>query len=84
MCPLALGCPLVTQAGPLTEPIWYESGATRLVAGPNPKDWVAATVQLLESPAEREELTRNAKALYWNTFSLRRTLDVLLSDTPTD
>jgi hypothetical protein len=84
MCPLALGCALVTQAGPLTEPIWYESGATRLVYSPNPKEWVAATRRLLESPAEREELGRRAKALYWKRFSLRRTLDVLLSETPAD
>jgi glycosyltransferase involved in cell wall biosynthesis len=84
MCALALGCPLVTQAGPLTEPIWFESGATRLVASANPKEWVAATRRLLECPGEREELGRRAKALYWNRFSLRRTLDVLLSETPTN
>jgi hypothetical protein len=82
MCPLALGCAVVTHAGPLTEPIWYESGATQLVSSPNPKEWVAATRRLLESPAEREELGRRAKALYWKRFSLRRTLDVLLSETP--
>lgn len=33
--PLALGCLIVTNDGPWTEPVWRESGAVALAAGPD-------------------------------------------------
>jgi glycosyltransferase involved in cell wall biosynthesis len=77
MCGLALGFPMITQRGALTESIWQESGAVRLVNGASPEAWASAVWQLLDSKEERARLGEAARALYQQRFSLARTIDLL-------
>jgi glycosyltransferase involved in cell wall biosynthesis len=78
MAGLALGRPMITVDGHLTESIWRESGAVRLVRGADPQEWVSAARELIESPSRRIQLGERGKELYQARFSLATTLDLLL------
>ncbi len=82
MASLALGRPLVTNTGHLTEPLWRELGALALVEGTDPSALAAAAERLLAHPEERAALGARAAEVYRERFSLERTVEVLLSPAP--
>jgi glycosyltransferase involved in cell wall biosynthesis len=84
MASLALGRPLVTNTGHLTEPLWRELGAAALVEGTDPAALAEATERLLARPEERTALGARAAEVYRERFSLERTLEALLSPAPAD
>ncbi|MCI0669632.1 MAG: glycosyltransferase, partial [Myxococcaceae bacterium] len=80
MAALALGRPLVTNAGSLTEPVWRSTEAVLLAARPEAGELARAVLRLLSDPGD--EWRRRAEAarrLYGERFELRHTLDRLLS-----
>lgn len=77
MAGLALGLPMVTNAGHLTEPYWREHRPVALAPSPDVGGLVAETEALLARPAEWTTLGARARDAYARDFSLRRTLEVL-------
>ncbi len=77
MAGLALGLPIVTNEGGLSEPIWRDGGAVALASDPSHAAIAAAAESLLRRPAEWGDLGRRAAALYETRFSLRRTVHAL-------
>jgi hypothetical protein len=82
MACLALGLPLVTNTGHLTEPLWRTLDAVALVEGADPAGVVAAAERLLAHPEERAALGARAAEVYRERFSLERTLEALLGPAP--
>jgi glycosyltransferase involved in cell wall biosynthesis len=82
MASLALGRPLVTNTGHLTEPLWRGLGAVALVEGTDPSALAEAAERLLAHPEERAALGARAAEVYRERFSLERTVEVLLSPVP--
>lgn len=82
MASLALGLPLITNTGHLTEPLWRGLGAVALVEGTDPSALAEATERLLARPEERTALGARAAEVYRERFSLERTLEALLSPSP--
>ncbi|QSQ20217.1 glycosyltransferase family 4 protein [Pyxidicoccus parkwayensis] len=78
MAGLALGRPLVTNTGHLTEPLWRESRAVELVEGVEPESLVMATERLLSDVEARTALGGRAARVYRERFALERTVDALL------
>ncbi len=78
MAGLALGRPLVTNAGHLTEPMWRGLGAVALVEGIAPGPLVEATERLLSDAGERTALGERAARIYRERFALERTVEALL------
>jgi len=77
MAGLALGRPLVTTIGHLTEEEWTGSGAAVLTPVGKADELAQAVVRLLAHPFEREALRAQGRAWYRAHFSSARTLDVL-------
>jgi glycosyltransferase involved in cell wall biosynthesis len=77
MAGLAAGVPIVTNAGPLTEPIWRESGAVRLVPAPTPEAFSDEVLLLLEDSSARKALGETGARVYADRFSLERTIQTL-------
>ncbi|HEX8697785.1 MAG TPA: glycosyltransferase, partial [Myxococcaceae bacterium] len=82
MASLALGRPLVTNTGHLTEPLWRTLGAVALVEGTDPAVLVAEAERLLSHPEERAALGARAAEVYRQRFSLERTVEALLGTPP--
>lgn len=82
MAGLALGRPIVTNAGHLTEPMWRELKAVALVEGTAPGPLVEATERLLARPEERAALGGRAARVYRERFALERTVEALLRAGP--
>ena len=80
---LAVGCPVFTEDGPLTEPIWREADVVQLLPEDAPPSaWVQAIrAWLNDPPPERQRRTRTAQQIYRQHFSLEHTLDLLLDRT---
>jgi glycosyltransferase involved in cell wall biosynthesis len=78
MAGLALGMPMITQTGHLTENLWSECRAVQFVPDPDPRTWVEMAKALIASPEERIKLGARARSLYQMRFSLEKTLDRLL------
>ena len=78
MAGLALGRPILTTRGPLTEPIWEASGAVRLVGA---AEEMPAQAQALLADSEALARLGNAgEKLYREHFDLRHTIDRLRAD----
>jgi glycosyltransferase involved in cell wall biosynthesis len=77
MAGLALGVPLVTNAGALTEDVWRHTEAVALAPSPEHDALVATTEALLGDPDARERRARAAPGFYAAHFSLERTLATL-------
>jgi glycosyltransferase involved in cell wall biosynthesis len=77
MAGLALGRPLVTTAGHLTEDDWAGSGAAVLTPVGRAEELAQAVMHLLTHPSEREALQVQGRAWYRAHFSVARTLDLL-------
>ena len=75
MAGLALGLPILTTAGPLTEPVWAASGAVQLASSYD--DLAGRIGVLLDDDASLSRLRIAAAALYRERFDLARTLAVL-------
>jgi glycosyltransferase involved in cell wall biosynthesis len=75
MAGLALGIPIATNNGPLTEPLWRESGAVELAATGN-RVQEAAEI-LLRDPIRAVGLGARGQRLYRRRFSLDHTIRVL-------
>jgi glycosyltransferase involved in cell wall biosynthesis len=82
MASLALGRPLVTNTGHLTEPLWRGLHAVALVEGTDPAALTKAAEHLLARPEERAALGVRAAEVYRERFSLERTMEALLSPAP--
>jgi glycosyltransferase involved in cell wall biosynthesis len=78
MSGLALGLPVLTTEGVLTEPLWRASGAV-LLAPLEPKEMCAAAERLLASAELRSQLGSRAAELYRQSFSLERVIAALRS-----
>jgi glycosyltransferase involved in cell wall biosynthesis len=76
MAGLALGRAVVTNEGPLSEPIWRESNAVKL-ATTLPRDMRASMLDLIESPHARVQLGARARDLYATRFAVEHTVRAL-------
>jgi len=74
MAGIALGLPLVTTEGHLTEPLWRNSGAVAFAAAPALAD---AVQDLLADAPRRAQLGRRASALYRERFAVEHTIRLL-------
>ncbi|MCI0400645.1 MAG: glycosyltransferase family 4 protein [Gammaproteobacteria bacterium] len=79
MTGLALGLPIVTTKGPLTEPLWQESRAVVLAPVQALSAFIRAADHLLTHPQDRAALRERAAALYAEKFALAHTLRALRS-----
>jgi glycosyltransferase involved in cell wall biosynthesis len=77
MAGLALGKPLVTTSGHLTEPDWAYSNAVVLAPVERAADLTRAVIRLLSSHDDCEALSVRARSWYRARFSIERTLNVL-------
>lgn len=82
MAGLALGLPIVTTDGFLTEPIWRRTKAVELAPATSADQLAASTETLLADPLRRAELGARAKTVYATTFSVERTIERLRSHHP--
>ena len=74
---LLLGVPVVSTAGRLTEPLWEESEAVRLVPVDRLGEMALQVNVLLQHPEARMRMVEKGRALYERVFKLQRTIDAL-------
>ena len=80
MAALAHGIPVVTTEGRLSEPVWRESRAVRLVP-PGETDAMAREILALGNDAtERARLMSAGRALYNERFDLSHTIRALVAE----
>lgn len=77
MAGLSHGKPIVTTAGPLTEPLWAESGAVALAEVGDIRMFVQLQEKLCVNSDERSRLGKSAQELYLKCFDIRHTLAAL-------
>lgn len=75
----ALGMPIITNKGPVTEPLWAESDAAALAAGLSADAFIRETEALLADPIRLAQLRYNAATLYKQRFAIANTLRELRS-----
>lgn len=75
MAGLALGVPVVTNAGPMTEPVWAERQAVSMVDDAH--GWVTAVTGLLDDAPARAQMAAHGRALYADRFDVARTIGAL-------
>jgi glycosyltransferase involved in cell wall biosynthesis len=73
---LALGRPIVTNSGPLTEALWREEDAV-VLAGPESRAMADAVLALLADGPTRERLADAARSLYERVFDVRHAVSML-------
>lgn len=76
MAALALGVPMVTNFGHLSEEIWIETHAVGLAACG--KDLAGAAMRLLDDPERRARLSQDSRDLYRSRFDLSVTIRALI------
>ena len=79
MASLALGVPVVTNRGFLTECGLWEQ-AVALAPEPNASSLAREVVKLLCSEEERNQFAKKGHALYESTFALQRMLERLMAE----
>jgi hypothetical protein len=77
MAGLALGRPIVTTHGDLTEPLWQQSGAVALAPAGAAAAFLAAAKELLCDARRRENLAAQGRAFYAACFSPQRLIATL-------
>ncbi len=77
MAGLALGLPIVTTDGHLTEPLWRQSSAVSLVAVRPADEMVQVALRLLGDDQERAQLAARARDFYLENFAIENTIAVL-------
>ncbi|GJG86388.1 glycosyl transferase family 1 [Gemmatimonadetes bacterium T265] len=80
---LALGVPIVTVDGRLTESLWRDSGAVALAPDDSAAALLGVAEQLLSDAAARERIGLAGAALYERRFALSHTLAALRSSPAT-
>ncbi len=80
MAALCQGVAVVTTSGPMTEPLWRESGCVALAPDDDDAAMVKTAEDLLANPSNRARLANRAKSVYVRNFALERTMRILLSD----
>lgn len=78
MAPLALGVPVVTTDGFLTDAIWRE-GAVAMAPAGRPLELAQRCIAVLEDGALARTLGERGARLYREKFSLERTLETVVS-----
>lgn len=73
---IALGRPIVTNSGPLTEALWREEDAV-VLAGPEAQAMADAVLALLADGPRRERLADAARSLYERVFDVRHAVSML-------
>jgi hypothetical protein len=79
MTPLALGLPIVTTSGHLTESFWKESEAVVLVPAGREDTMAEGIETILKSRSLQDRLRKNARQLYRDRFALEHTIKALRS-----
>ena len=77
MAPLALGIPVVTNFGVLSESLWRESGAVVLAESYSSRAFVETTEELLGCRERVASLRARAISLYSSRFSMQCTLQAI-------
>jgi glycosyltransferase involved in cell wall biosynthesis len=77
MAGLALGVPIVTNAGRLTDAVWRATDAIELAASHSPADFTDAVERLLTEPRKLSALRQQSARIYQSHFALGRTIEVL-------
>jgi hypothetical protein len=77
MAALAHGRPTVTTSGWLTESLWEETGAVKLVPVDASAAMAGATADLLADHAGRGALSERARLTYADRFDLAHTIRAL-------
>ncbi len=77
MAGLEHGIATVTTSGELTEPVWTECGAVRLVPAADAPAFADAVAALVRDPAAARALGRRGADIYAARFSLERTIAIL-------
>jgi glycosyltransferase involved in cell wall biosynthesis len=77
MAALALGVPVVTTTGHLTEPLWHEEHAVHLTPIDRPDSLADAAKALIADQALACELADRGRRLYDHRFAIDRTIEVL-------
>ncbi len=78
MAALALGVPLITNLGPLSEDFWPASGAIFIAASASAADLADAVLHLVRDSELRNRLSASALDLYQERFDVRHTISALL------
>jgi hypothetical protein len=78
MAGLGLGLPVLSNRGPLTEPVWESLRAVALADDPTPGAYAPHLDALLASADRRRDLARCGAEVYRRRFAIERTLAVLL------
>lgn len=76
---LALGVPVVTNAGDLTEDFWATSDAVAIAKSSRSQDLLETLDQIVSNASERARLRSAALDLYDQRFALRHTIARLLA-----
>ena len=77
MAGLALGLPVITNEGHLSEPLWRESGAVALAREPSAEALLEVAEDVLGDPERRATLGARGRELYRREFSLERVVRTL-------
>jgi glycosyltransferase involved in cell wall biosynthesis len=77
MAALAHGVPVVTTEGPLSEPVWRDSGAVLLVPAQDSSAMAAAVASLVADPVRLRDLASRGRELYESRFHIRHTIAAL-------
>src|SRR6185437_1536634 len=78
MAALAHGLPVVTTSGPMTEPVWSESGGVATAPEGDAEGLALAAAALLADPAALARLAEAGCALYRRRFSIERVVEALI------
>jgi hypothetical protein len=81
MAGLALGVPIVTNAGLLTDPVWKNCQAVMLTSSPSSGYFADAVENLLGQAERLSELRRQAVTFYQRNFALPRIIQTLRDGT---
>jgi glycosyltransferase involved in cell wall biosynthesis len=74
---LALGVPVATTTGAITESVWTETVAVATAPVDARDDFVSLVDRLAANPAERTALGRRGKRLYAECFAIEHTISAL-------
>lgn len=75
---LALGMPIVSNLGALSEDFWRDSHAIALARSPDPAEIVEQARCILADESSRRRVAARARVLYAERFNVERTIDRLL------
>lgn len=77
MAALTSGCPVVTTDGPLTEPVWRETGAVALAPAGDAASFAREVKRLADAAALGAALGARGRRVYDERFDLSHTVSAL-------